>query len=137
MPWHHYNSILFCAFSLFYFCVFIFITFFYYRNGYIPGEGIAPLPIENTSVIDMSVSEGSLIDILLDELMKVEKAEYDGQARSIEHDIINHQHYLIMEHVSVMVECQVVRSSHHLQSRGLGFPPLWVERDTDNITTNL
>ena len=86
--------------------VFIFITFFYYRNGYIPGEGIAPLPIENTSVIDMSVSEGSLIDILLDELMKVEKAEYDGQARSIEHDIINHQHYLIMEHVSVMVECQ-------------------------------
>ena len=58
------------------------------------------MPIERTSVIDMSVSEQSLINLLLEELMKVEKAEYEGQARSIEHDIINHQHYLNSEHVS-------------------------------------
>ena len=64
------------------------------------GEGIVRFPVEQTSVIDLSVSEESLINLLLDELMKVEKAEYDGQSRSIEHDIINHQHYLNLEHVS-------------------------------------
>ena len=64
------------------------------------GEGIARFPIERTSVIDMSVSQQSLINLLLEELMKVEKAEYEGQARPIEHDIINHQHYLNSEHVS-------------------------------------
>ena len=74
----------------------------YSGHAYIPGEGIAPVPIESMSVIDMSVSEGSLINVLLDELMKVEKTEYEGQARSIEHDIINHQFYLNMEYVSTL-----------------------------------
>ncbi len=64
------------------------------------GEGVARLPIHRLSVIDISACESGIVNNLLDELMRVEKPEYESQSRSIDHDIINHQYDLNDEHVS-------------------------------------
>ncbi|XP_038044677.1 dynein heavy chain domain-containing protein 1-like [Patiria miniata] len=55
------------------------------------GSGFAPLPIEDTSVIDLSISTQRLTDRLLQHIMKIERPEFYGQWRSIEGDIHNQE----------------------------------------------
>ncbi|XP_022080100.1 dynein heavy chain 6, axonemal-like [Acanthaster planci] len=55
------------------------------------GSGFAPLPIEDTSVIDLSISPQGLTDRLLKHIMLIERPEFHGQWRSIEGDIHNQE----------------------------------------------
>ena len=61
---------------------------------------MSDLPVEKTCVIDMATSQEGVIDKLMDEIMAVERPEFEGQKKSIESDLLHHQHELNREHVS-------------------------------------
>ena len=60
---------------------------------------MADLPTEQTCVIDMSISQEGVIDRLLFGVMEVERPEFEGQRKSIQSDMLHHQHELNKEHV--------------------------------------
>ena len=55
------------------------------------GEGLVPLPLSRTSVIDMAVSYEGVRDLLLIDTLALERPEYDGQERSLEGDVSLHK----------------------------------------------
>lgn len=64
------------------------------------GDGIHSIPLHRMCIINMGLSDESIINHLLIETMKVERKEFEGQKRSNENDIILHRQRLAKEHVS-------------------------------------
>lgn len=64
------------------------------------GEGIAELPLQKMSAIDMAVSQEGIVDMLLTDLMRVERPEFGSQKKSIEGDLIHHRHEINRENVT-------------------------------------
>ena len=69
------------------------------------------LPIQYTSVIDLSVSPQGLTDHLLRDVLAFEKPEFEGQWRSIEKDIRDQEMSLQQADVSRSTSCKVVHKS--------------------------
>lgn len=68
---------------------------------YMKGEGLVPLPVSKTCVIDMTLSQEGLTNRLLLETLTLERPEYDGQRRSLERDLSLHQHQILSAQVIV------------------------------------
>lgn len=66
---------------------------------YVRGDETRQLPIGHCNVIDLSLSQQSHIDKLLTDIMRVERPEFETQARSIEGGILHHKQELLEEHV--------------------------------------
>ena len=64
------------------------------------GDGMMDLPIEQTCVVDMTVSQEGIIDRLIAHVMEVERPEFEGQRRSIQSDLLHNQAELKKEHVN-------------------------------------
>ncbi|XP_062587861.1 dynein heavy chain domain-containing protein 1-like, partial [Saccostrea cucullata] len=65
---------------------------------FLKGDGIHAVPLHRMCIINMSLSDESIINHLLIETMKVERKEFEGQKRSNENDIILHRQRLAKEH---------------------------------------
>ncbi|XP_078321878.1 dynein heavy chain domain-containing protein 1-like isoform X7 [Crassostrea virginica] len=65
---------------------------------FLRGDGIHSIPLHRMCIINMSLSDESIINHLLIETMKVERKEFEGQKRSNENDIILHRQRLAKEH---------------------------------------
>uniref|UniRef100_A0A8W8M9M4 AAA+ ATPase domain-containing protein n=1 Tax=Magallana gigas TaxID=29159 RepID=A0A8W8M9M4_MAGGI len=65
---------------------------------FLKGDGIHSIPLHRMCIINMGLSDESIINHLLIETMKVERKEFEGQKRSNENDIILHRQRLAKEH---------------------------------------
>lgn len=72
---------------------------------HIRGDETRQLPIDHSSVVDLTLSQQSHIDMLLTDIMRVEKPEFETQTRSIEGGILHHKEELNEEHVRVPANC--------------------------------
>jgi hypothetical protein len=68
---------------------------------YMLGEGLAPLPLSKTCVIDMSLSQEGVANCLLTETLTLERPEYEGQKRSLERDLTLHEQQMINAEVGI------------------------------------
>ncbi|XP_070566099.1 dynein heavy chain domain-containing protein 1-like isoform X2 [Ptychodera flava] len=60
----------------------------------IKGPGLLPLPIQHTSVVDLSVSQQAVFDRVLRVTLSIERPEYENQYRSIESDLRHYKQQL-------------------------------------------
>ena len=67
---------------------------------FLRGDGLHNIPIHRMCIINMGLSDEAIINLLLNETMRVERKEFEGQKRSNENDIIRHRQKLVAEHVS-------------------------------------
>ena len=67
------------------------------------GDGIGELPVQKMSPIDMSLSQELIIDTILTEILKTDRPEFDGQRRTMDRDLINHQRELNDQHVGYCI----------------------------------
>lgn len=91
------------------YCILVFLFIYIYTSLFwtkcsvfitVTGDGIHSIPLHRMCIINMSLSDESIINHLLIETMKVERKEFEGQKRSNENDIILHRQRLAKEHVS-------------------------------------
>lgn len=68
---------------------------------FMPGEGLVPLPVAKTCVIDMSVSHEGVRDLLFIDTLNLERPEFDGQQRSLERDLTLHRQQVVQAKVCV------------------------------------
>ena len=58
---------------------------------FMPGAGQYPLPFSKVSTISMSASRHGICDLLLEDTLRLERPEFDGQLRSVERDVSLHK----------------------------------------------
>ena len=58
---------------------------------FMPGTGQYPLPFSKVSTISMSPSRDGICDLLLEDTLRLERPEFDGQLRSVERDVSLHK----------------------------------------------
>nr|XP_006818816.1 PREDICTED: uncharacterized protein LOC100376274 [Saccoglossus kowalevskii] len=61
---------------------------------HIKGTGLLPLPIQQCSVVDLSLSQQGVFDKVLKIVLDIERPEYENQYRSIESDLKHYQQQL-------------------------------------------
>jgi len=66
---------------------------------YMKGDGLVPLPLSKTCVIDMTLGQEGLASRLLLETLTLERPEYEGQKKSLERDLSLHQHQILAAQV--------------------------------------
>lgn len=76
----------------------------------VSGDGIVKLPVSQTMVLDLQLSQEGIVDRLLTVLLDVERPDVDVRKKAIEADLIHHQHRLNELHVSVQWHFSLVPS---------------------------
>lgn len=59
------------------------------------------IPYGHCNLVDLSLSQQAHIDSLLDDVMKIEKPDYEAQARSIKGGVLHHKQELNAEQVGL------------------------------------
>ena len=67
------------------------------------GDDTRQVPYGHCNLIDLSHSQQAHIDCLLDDIMRIERPDYEAQARSIEGGILHHKQELNAEQVLIII----------------------------------